>query len=265
MRSVLRRFSDASATCSDALRPAVHALPRASPSLEAELGRDHDLVADRRERFADELFVRERAIGLGGVEERHAALERRADQRDRLGFSVARARSRSSCPCSRSRWPTPRGRSFPVCASACYVILSLRTARRRPSRATQRPWLIAMWVIAVIGVAPCQCFSPGGAQRHRPGGSAPRSAPALHEAAAERDDQDLARRMDVPVGPRTRLERDVGAHRGLRLARLEQRIDAYDSGEVLGGPILRRLRAVPLNLHRRSLLISLVATMAPQH
>ena len=50
--------------------------------VEAELGGDHDLVAERRERLADQLLVLERAIDLGGVEEGHAALDRGADQRD---------------------------------------------------------------------------------------------------------------------------------------------------------------------------------------
>ena len=36
------------------------------------------------ERLADELFVRERAVDLGGVEEGDAALDGRADQRDRI-------------------------------------------------------------------------------------------------------------------------------------------------------------------------------------
>jgi hypothetical protein len=52
--------------------------------LEAELRCDHDLVADRREGFADELFIRERPVGLGRVEERDPALEGRADERDHL-------------------------------------------------------------------------------------------------------------------------------------------------------------------------------------
>ena len=58
--------------------------PCAVLEVEAELGRDHDLVADGRERFADELLVRERTVDLGGVEERDAALDGGADQRDHL-------------------------------------------------------------------------------------------------------------------------------------------------------------------------------------
>ena len=65
----------------DALRPAVHA-GSGVPVLEAELGRDHDLIANRGQCLADEFLVREGTVGFGRVEERHAALERRPDQRD---------------------------------------------------------------------------------------------------------------------------------------------------------------------------------------
>jgi hypothetical protein len=41
-------------------------------------------VAERRERLAHHLLVRERAVDLRGVEERHAALDGRADERHRL-------------------------------------------------------------------------------------------------------------------------------------------------------------------------------------
>ena len=68
----------------DVLGPAVQARLLPSPlELEAELGRDHHLVADRRQRLAHQLLVGERAVDLGGVEEGDAALDRRADQRDR--------------------------------------------------------------------------------------------------------------------------------------------------------------------------------------
>ena len=40
-----------------------------------ELGRDDDLVAERRERLSDELFVGVRPVDLGGVEESHTALD----------------------------------------------------------------------------------------------------------------------------------------------------------------------------------------------
>src|SRR5437879_2253983 len=65
----------------DHLRAAVETT-LAAFEVEAELGRDHDLVADRFQRLANELFVRERPVDLRGVEERDAALDRRADQGD---------------------------------------------------------------------------------------------------------------------------------------------------------------------------------------
>ena len=60
--------------------------PSALPvvQVEAELRRDHDLVADGLERLADELLVRERPVHLRGVEEGDAAVDRGADQRDHL-------------------------------------------------------------------------------------------------------------------------------------------------------------------------------------
>ena len=68
--------------CSGRLsRPACFAV---SSDLEPELRRDHDLIAERRQRFADELFVSEGAVDFGGVEERDAALDGGADQRDHL-------------------------------------------------------------------------------------------------------------------------------------------------------------------------------------
>ena len=52
---------------------------------------------------------------------------------------------------------------------------------------------MAMWVMAVVGVAPCQCFSPGGNQITSPGRiSSIGPAPALRQAAAGRHDQGLA-------------------------------------------------------------------------
>ena len=69
----------------DVLGPAVQAGSADRwPNFEAELGGDHDLVAERRERLADQLLVGERAVDLGGVEEGDAALDGGADQRDRL-------------------------------------------------------------------------------------------------------------------------------------------------------------------------------------
>src|SRR2546427_12487925 len=61
-----------------------------------------------------------------------------------------------------------------------------------------------------------------------------RAAPALHEAAAGRDDERLTERMRVPITARAWLERYVGATRTCRAGRLEELVDADSAGEVLG-------------------------------
>src|SRR5206468_994670 len=68
-----------------------------------------------------------------------------------------------------------------------------------------------------------------------------RAAPALHEAAAGRDDERLAERMRVPITARAWLERYVGAARPRRAWRLEQLVDAYRAREIFGGPSGRGL------------------------
>ena len=73
----------------DVLRPAVEA---ARPSMsKPNLVAIDDLVAERRERFADELFVRVRAVDLGGVEERDAFFVGGADDLDALASVCGRS------------------------------------------------------------------------------------------------------------------------------------------------------------------------------
>jgi hypothetical protein len=52
---------------------------------DPELGGDHNLIADRGEGFPDQLFVPERAVGLGGVEEGDAKIHGLAEQSDHPG------------------------------------------------------------------------------------------------------------------------------------------------------------------------------------
>ena len=52
--------------------------------VEAELGRDDDLVAERRHRLAEQGLIGERPIGFSRVEEGDAALEGVADQAHRV-------------------------------------------------------------------------------------------------------------------------------------------------------------------------------------
>jgi hypothetical protein len=65
------------------LRPAGEAhLAAVGVEREPELRSNHDVVADGSQRLPEELLVREGTVGLGGVEECDAALDRAAEQRD---------------------------------------------------------------------------------------------------------------------------------------------------------------------------------------
>ena len=69
----------------DVFRPAV---PTASSctglgiDVEAELGAQDDLAADALQRLADDLLGKERAVGLGRVDQGDAAINGPANQRD---------------------------------------------------------------------------------------------------------------------------------------------------------------------------------------
>src|SRR5580698_1653077 len=79
MTLVLSRLSEASTTVqTDPARSTV------GIRLEAELGGDHHLITKRSQRFADQLFVSERTVDLGGVKECNATFDGRPDQRDHL-------------------------------------------------------------------------------------------------------------------------------------------------------------------------------------
>ena len=83
MVSVFSRLSEASATaliCAGWLfKPRCWRVD--GIDIEAELGGDHDVFPERRQRFADEFLIGERAVDFGGVEEGDAVLDRGADQR----------------------------------------------------------------------------------------------------------------------------------------------------------------------------------------
>src|SRR5205807_2630981 len=71
--------------------------PRAVlPPFVAELRRELDLVAPAGNRLTDEPLVRERAVHVGGVEERDTEIERAVDGRDRLVVVAAGTVSGSS-------------------------------------------------------------------------------------------------------------------------------------------------------------------------
>src|SRR4029453_17828326 len=50
--------------------------------VEAELGGDRDLIADRLERLTDHILIGIWAVHFGRIEERHAGVDRCADDRD---------------------------------------------------------------------------------------------------------------------------------------------------------------------------------------
>src|SRR5678815_1845558 len=75
----------------DVLGPAVQIALLATLTIESELSGDDHLTAERREGFADEFLVRERAIRLSGVEESDTLFDRRPNQGDHLLFFSSRA------------------------------------------------------------------------------------------------------------------------------------------------------------------------------
>jgi len=91
----------------DVRRSAVQPRLPATFEREAELGGNHHLVANRAERFANDLFVRERPVRFGRVEERDAAIDRGADDADALTRATART-SRGTPALPAGRRPTDR-------------------------------------------------------------------------------------------------------------------------------------------------------------
>src|SRR5581483_2832558 len=68
-----------------------------------------------------------------------------------------------------------------------------------------------------------------------------RTTPALDPAIAGCHDQRLAQRVGVPCGPSARLECDTGPDRACRIGCLEQGVNAYTAGKVLGRSFAGRL------------------------
>src|SRR6267143_4607248 len=87
MTSVLSRLSEPSATslmCSGRLSSTVQARSPRGIQVEPELRGNHDLLTERRQGFAHEFFVCERAVHLGGIEECHTLFYRGSQKRDHL-------------------------------------------------------------------------------------------------------------------------------------------------------------------------------------
>src|SRR5213082_3078270 len=111
---------------------------------------------------------------------------------------------------------------------------------------------MAMCVIAVVGVAPCQCFSPGANQTTSPGRIFSIGvALALNPAKTGRDNQRLTEWMCMPGSASTRLEGDACATNASRFGCLEQRINANRAGEPIGWSFGGTLRTTSFYLHLR--------------
>ena len=110
-------------------------------------------------------------------------------------------------------------------------------------------WM-AMWVMAVVGAAPCQCFSPGAKTTTSPGrisSIGPPSRCARPQPGS--DDEDLTKRVRMPGGARAGLERDriAGGPRGS--GHWKQRVDADHAGEIFRWSLGRCARTRSLDLH----------------
>ena len=107
-------MSEASATslmCAGRLlQPALPAGSNVNPNFVAMTTRSRNGA----ERLADELLVRERAVGFGGVEERHAAFDGGPHERDHL-LPVHRRAVREA----HSHAAEPEGRHFQIALAKC--------------------------------------------------------------------------------------------------------------------------------------------------
>jgi hypothetical protein len=110
---------------------------------------------------------------------------------------------------------------------------------------------MAICVIAVEGVAPCQCFSPAGNQTTSPGRISS-IGPSQHCAhpRPEVTIKGLAKWMSMPGGAGTRLERDAGAHSACWMGSLKQWFNDDIAGKPLGGSFAGRLRTTSFDFHR---------------
>jgi hypothetical protein len=116
---------------------------------------------------------------------------------------------------------------------------------------------MAMWVMAVVAVAPCQCFSPDSNQTMASGTDLfDRAVLSFRPAAAGRDDRRLPQRMPMPGRTSARLERDDRTADASRFVSVERGINTHTAGEILDRPFEGRVRAEPVDLHCSLLRIS---------
>ena len=95
-----------------------------------------------------------------------------------------------------------------------------------------------MWLMPVVAVAPCQCFSPGSNQTTSPGRISSTEPPRR----CTQPRPDVTMRVwpsgcGVPGGACARLEGDMRAANARGLLGLDQGIDAHAAGEVIRGSL----------------------------
>src|SRR5262249_870531 len=130
-------------------------------------------------RFAHQFFVDEWAISLRRIEERHAAFDGCPNERNHLLLVGWRAISRTHSHAAQSEsrdFETPFSEFalFHVLISYLWAVpqpwyCSSLTFSIQSAVLPSRFSTIEMWVMAVAGAAPCQCFSPGAIQTTSPG------------------------------------------------------------------------------------------------
>ena len=93
-----RRLDDLANVCGLAREAVAHM--RLRIDIEPEFGGDHHLVADKPHSLTDQLFVGERPVDLGSIEEGHAAIDGVAHQLDHcalvLGCAVVDAHAHTA-------------------------------------------------------------------------------------------------------------------------------------------------------------------------
>src|SRR5205807_4433958 len=123
---------------------------------------------------------------------------------------------------------------------------------------------MAMYVTAVVGVAPCQCFSPGGNQITSPGRMSSMGPPQRWTRPQPAVTISVWRSLvAVPCFPSAGFNRDTHPDRTCRSGCLEQGVKADRAGKVLGRSFPGRLRATSFDVH--SLHSSTMPTKAERH
>src|SRR5438128_4215451 len=170
---------------------------------------------------------------------------------------AAGAAGRQASSAARSRMTRETGRIVGLRMGRATTIRALPRGRKRAIFANRslfaRPVLRVADLLHPVGALAVELFHNGDV-RHGRGrrGAVPvllirrdpdhvtrpdfldRATPALHPAAASRHDQGLTQRVGVPCCPSAGLECDTGAERACWTVCLEQGIDAYSAGKILG-------------------------------